>query len=176
MKLKILLAATLLTGCLSDGAEDQTSVDESALIGVQVHRIVNAQYNQNMTAQTNALNSPLILQSYVKSYSRQIWTLYPAPNNTMTMVDDQTNLCAEVNNGTANWGERVDAYWCDGLSSEQWVEIPVLEPNGTPAVELQHYGTNLCLDTVGGYNSALMQWPCDPNNKAQMWTLAPSGI
>ena len=176
MKFKILLAATLLTGCISDGAEDQTGVDESALIGVQVHRIVNAEYRQNMTAATNALNSPLIIQDYVRSYSRQIWTLYPASNNTMTMVDDQTNLCAEVNNGTANWGERVDAYWCDGLSSEQWVEIPVLEPNGTPAVELQHYGTNLCLDTVGGFNSALMQWPCDPNNKAQMWTLAPSGI
>lgn len=99
----------------------------------------------------------------------QLWALLPGTQpGILTFVNKATNLCIEVNNGTSVPGEWLDAWYCDGLSSEQWV---AMNPAGLnpPWHMFEHVGTGLCLDTVSGVNSAIMQWYCDPGNRMQTW-------
>jgi hypothetical protein len=169
----VMAGALALGGCAADtGSEtdQQTSVEQSGL-QTSYHRIENARYQQCVSPRFTQLNEILTMESCTTNYARIHWFLIPATSTSWYLMNYATNFCAEVNNGTSNPGERVDEWYCDGMTSEQWVEVPVTLQDGRPAVQLQHAGTNLCLDTVGGTNSQLMQWPCDPNNPTQAWLL-----
>jgi hypothetical protein len=76
-------------------------------------------------------------------------------------------LDAEVNQGTNVPGERVDTWFWNGTLSEVWSEVP----RAIGGVSYENAGSHFCLDTVGGAGSELMQWPCDPYNRAQAWLL-----
>jgi hypothetical protein len=165
-----------MAGCLSDeaGADpDQappaaTDEAQSALTGV-FHQIVNLAYNQCLTANSGQLNEVLRLASCTGS-STQYWQFLQVTSGSPTYVLQNafSHLCVEVNNGTARPGELVDAWTCNvGASSEQWVE-GFRSINGLLYANFTHVGTNLCLDTVGGAGSQIMQWTCQGND-AQTW-------
>jgi hypothetical protein len=166
----VMIGALAVGGCGEDPgteADPQTSVEQSEL-QASVHQIKNAHYQQCVSARFTRLNEILSMET-CGDKDRQSWKFVPATPTSWYLVNKATGFCAEVNNGTSNPGERVDEWYCNGERAEQWVEVPVTLPNGTAAVELRHAGTNLCLDTVGGTNSQLMQWPCDRNNQTQAW-------
>jgi hypothetical protein len=175
---RVMVGMVVMAGALASGGcaaetgtdtDQQTGVEQSDLQAAIHHRIQNAYYQQCVSPRFAQLNEILTMETCSTKYARQYWNLIPATTSSWYIVNDATNYCAEVNNGTSNPGERVDEWYCDGETSEQWVEVPVALPNGKAAVLLQHAGTNLCLDTVGGTNSQLMQWPCDPGNQTQAW-------
>jgi hypothetical protein len=177
---RAMLGVVVVAGALAFGgcaAETRTETETEPPTGVEqsslasYHRIENAYYQQCVSPRFTQLNEILTMESCSTRYARQYWNFVPATPTSWYLVNSATNLCAEVNNGTSNPGERVDEWYCDGETAEQWVEVPVTLPDGRAAVLLRHAGTNLCLDTVGGTNSQLMQWPCDPGNRTQAWII-----
>jgi hypothetical protein len=140
-----------------------------AQAAVSTYRSVrNRLYSQCMDAPGGAFNVILKLAN-CQSISEQHWAFVAAPApNTFFLVNQLTGLCAEVNNGTANPGERVDEFTCNGSTAEQWVPNPI-NIGGILYQQLRHVDTNQCLDTVGAQNSQLMQFTCDPSGAAQQW-------
>ncbi len=163
-----------MAGCLSDEAsadpeqaEPTTDEAQSALTGF--HQIVNLAYNQCLDAPHAQLNEVLQLTSCNGS-STQFWQFLQVTSSPPTFVlqNERTGLCVEVNNGTAQPGELVDEFNCTvGSSSEQWIE-GFRSINGVLYANFTHVGTSLCLDTVGGAGSQIMQWNCQGND-AQTW-------
>jgi hypothetical protein len=132
------------------------------------HRIQNRLYSQCVDAPGGVLNVVLKLANCnVLTEQRWAFVAAPAPN-TFFLVNQRSGLCAEVNDGTAIPGERVDEFTCSGSTAEQWVPN-LINVGGIVYQQFQHVGTNQCLDTVSGQNSQLMQFTCDPTGQAQQW-------
>jgi hypothetical protein len=165
-----------MTGCLSDEAGTDpdpappaaTDEAQSAVTSTN-HKIVNLAYNQCLDAPHGQLNEVLQLAN-CRSTSTQLWQFLQVTPGSPTYIlrNVWSGLCVEVNNGTATPGELVDAWTCNvGASSEQWVE-GFRSIDGLLYANFTHVGTNLCLDTVGGAGSQIMQWTCQGND-AQTW-------
>jgi hypothetical protein len=172
------LCSLTITGCLSEDPTcdpEATTAESSAELQVAAgnsHVVRNKLYNQCLTAPGNTLNGTLYLAT-CSFTSTQTWQFVQLPTptyppNTFFLLNSASGLCAEVNNGTANPGERVDQWTCNGQASEQWVAI-TRNVGGVPYQQYQHLGTNECLDTVGGRDSQMMQWTCGAANDAQTW-------
>lgn len=152
----------LLLGFATVGTADAAAAD------VNYREIVNLAHGQCLDAPGGALNVQLKLAK-CNGTDSQKWVFVPASApNTYYFVNKRSRYCAEVNGGTSTPGERVDQWLCNGTTAEQWVQ------HLRPLAELvyqrfEHAGTGLCLDTVGGAGSQLMQWYCDPGNDAQTW-------
>jgi len=176
----IVLAAlgTLNTaGCMADEPSSDSDQPVSAVVDIDqditatvvgYHQIVNLRYNQCMDAPNGTLNVVLKLSNCTSS-TTQGWTFVAASSpNTFFLVNQRSGYCAEVNNGTNIPGELVDQWYCDGSMAEQWVQS-YRTIGGVTYHQYTHAGTNLCLDTVSGPGSQLMQWYCDSYNDAQTW-------
>jgi hypothetical protein len=166
-----------MAGCLSDEAGDPdqappAATDEAqSAVASTFHKIVNLAYNQCLDAPHGSLNEVLQLMPCTTS-GTQDWQFLVVTSSPPTYVLQNywSHLCVEVNNGTATPGELVDQWTCNvGSSSEQWVEA-FRSINGGPYASFTHVGTNLCLDTVGGAGSQIMQWTCQGND-AQTWSV-----
>jgi hypothetical protein len=174
------LAGALLTGIsmvsLATGASAaapafRATVEDSGRLTIAAssyHEIVNYAYNQCLEAPGGTLNVRLRLAGCNGS-GTQKWAFVAAPSaNTYYLVNRAGGFCAEVNNGTSSPGEAVDEYYCNGTAAEQWVQSARVI-SGLLYQHFTHSGTALCLDTVGGAGSQLMQWYCTPDNDAQTW-------
>ena len=164
------------TGCLADetAAELDPATSEiaariqAAAAAANFHGIRNKAYDQCVEAPGGKLNVLLKL-SICGTTPTQKWSFVAAgPANTFFLVNQSSGLCMEVNNGTATPGERVDEFYCNGSTAEQWVAITRLV-GGVAYQQYQHAGTNQCLDTVSGKGSNLMQYTCSPSSDAQSW-------
>lgn len=164
-----------MAGCLSDQAGPDpeqaapVATDEAQSAVISFHRLFNRAYSQCLDAPTGQLNEVLKLSNCSTS-TTQRWQFIQVASSppTYALQNEWTGLCVEVNNGTATPGELVDAWNCNiGSSSEQWVE-GFRSINGVLWANFTHVGTNLCLDTVGGAGSQIMQWTCSGND-AQTW-------
>jgi hypothetical protein len=136
------------------------------------HLIENRKYHQCLDAPGGALNVRLKLSSCNNSSSSQKWAFVLASAtstySTFYLVNQRSGYCAEVNNGTTIPGERVDQWFCNGTTAEQWDQLD-RNIGGVIYSQFRHTGTGLCLDTVSGAGSQLMQWYCDSDNDAQLW-------
>jgi hypothetical protein len=140
-----------------------------AAAAVNFHEIVNFAFgNQCVDAPGGVLNVVLRIAACNGS-DTQKWSFVAASSpNTFFLVNKRSGFCAEVNNGTSNPGELVDEFHCDGSQAEQWVQsFRVVD--GVSYQQYRHLGTSLCLDTVGGAGSQLMQFSCGSSNNAQTW-------
>jgi Ricin-type beta-trefoil lectin domain len=177
-RLPTLIATMLLTGAVvvaaATGASAATPTPDTtpnipahitaAAAANGFHQLRNAAYNQCVNAPGGGLNVRLQLAN-CSTASTERWSLVPtgAPN-TVSVVNQASGFCMEVNNGTATPGETVDEYICNGSASEQWVQ---------EGLSFRHVGTNQCLDTVGGRGSQLMQFTCGLASPAgaQAWVV-----
>lgn len=173
----VVLTSVAMTTSLACGGPDSAQGDESATTGATAQAVTtynylyNRQYRQYVDAPGGAFNVMLKISSSFPSTEEVRWSSVPVgPANTYYFVNQASGLCMEVNNGTATPGERIDEYTCNGTASEQWVRTDIVI-GGVSYAQFKHAGTNLCLDTVGGADSNLMQWTCDPigSNDAQLW-------
>jgi hypothetical protein len=171
----LLLGATMLgTATAANAAHpaETATADTSdrfkAAADSNYHEIVNLAYDQCIDAPNGALNVILKLAPCNGSGSQKWAFVLAAAPSTYYLVNRRSGYCAEVNGGTTVPGERVDEWFCNGTTAEQWVQsFRVI--GGVAYQQFRHTGTGLCLDTVGGPGSQLMQWHCDPNNDAQTW-------
>ena len=171
------LSSVAMMACMSDAPEEAQGGDQDTAVVDQsvttFNRIRNKQYQQCVVPTTANINETLRLATCTAT-SFERWSLVSTgAANTYFLVNKATGLCAEVNNGTATPGERVDQFTCNGSTAEQWIAVPVLGNDGLQYFKFQHAGTNLCLDTVSGSGSNLMQWLCNDANPAdaQLWRL-----
>jgi hypothetical protein len=163
-----------MAGCLSDetGADpEQTAptTGETQAALASYHTIANRAYNQCLDAPNGQLNEVLRLTACANTAS-QYWQFLQVTASPPTYVlqNYRSGFCVEVNNGTAQPGELVDQWNCNVSSaSEQWIE-GFRSINGALFANFTHEGTGLCLDTVGGAGSQIMQWTCQGND-AQTW-------
>jgi len=124
----------------------------------------NAFYAQCVDAPGGRHNVVLKL-SDCSSSDTENWAMIPAgPANTFSFVNQRSGDCIEVNHGSNIPGELVDEFDCNGSSAELWVR---------EGLNLRHYGTGLCLDTVSGRGSQLAQFPCGTGSPAgsQLWII-----
>ncbi|MER7923189.1 RICIN domain-containing protein [Streptomyces sp. NPDC096057] len=184
---RITVPAATLVSCagmvtLATGASAAASTpDPTAVVSARVaaaaaassyHTIKNMAYSQCVDAPGGVLNVRLQLANCNGSTTQNWAFVSTGSTDTYYLVNQASGYCAEVNNGTSVPGETVDEYLCDGLASEQWVEATAIVDQRVGA-KFRHVGTNLCLDTVGGTGSQLMQWSCDDAHPAaaQVWTV-----
>ncbi|MEV5958227.1 RICIN domain-containing protein [Streptomyces sp. NPDC051987] len=168
----------LATGAsAATSAADSTAVASARITAAAAassyHTIKNLAYGQCVDAPRGVLNVRLQL-AVCNGSSTQNWAFVSTgASNTYYLVNQASGYCAEVNNGTSIPGETVDEYFCDGLASEQWTETAVIV-NQAAGVKFTHVGTTMCLDTVGGAGSQLMQWNCDDAHpaEAQVWIVS----
>jgi len=135
------------------------------------HQIRNFETGQCITAPKGQLNENLHTGQCNGSDFHQKWAFVQvsaSQPDTFYLVNQQTQFCAEVNNGSSIAGERVDDFTCNGSTAEQWVQS-FRVVNGVALQQFRHINTSLCLDTVSGPGSELMQWFCGPTNDAQTW-------
>ncbi|WP_203913472.1 ricin-type beta-trefoil lectin domain protein [Rhizocola hellebori] len=138
------------TGGASANASTQNEV--AAVPNTDYRQIRNAAWSQCVDAPGGVFNVHLKLATCSTFTRTRNWLLVPTGVlNIFFIVNQQTGLCMEVNNGTANPFEPVDEFTCNGQPSELWVREDL---------RLRHFGTNQCLDTVAGPGSELMQFTC----------------
>jgi len=173
-----ILSVMSVAGCMSDpvgpergqdqGDGDLAAVGETSQDLTVYYQVKNYAYSQCANAPGGVLNVTLNLAG-CSGNTDQHWSFVAAgPANTYYLVNQTSGYCMEVNNGTSTPGERVDEYFCNGSTAEQW-ELLTRVIGGVTYNQFRHYGTNQCLDTVGGSGSNLMQYTCDPNNNFQTW-------
>jgi Ricin-type beta-trefoil lectin domain len=166
--LLLIAASMLITATPASAATaSRTTVDTS--VGVNgangFFSFTNVAYDQCLDAPNGVFNVVLKL-SRCNNTDSELWRVVPGvQQGTVRLLNKRSRLCAEVNNATNIPGELVDQFDCNGSPGEDWVEHFV----GGGYLEFEHAGTGLCLDTVHGPNSQLMQWYCGPSNLAQMW-------
>jgi hypothetical protein len=136
------------------------------------YHIRNLAYDQCMGAPDLSLNVVLRILPCDSGAGFRRWytesTSYRG-GNIYRFKNPGTQRCAEVNQDTAVPGELVDDWTCNATSAERWEAIPFTIGWET-YYQFKHVGTELCLDTVGGSGSQLMQWYCDTSfNAAQLW-------
>lgn len=163
--------ASMVAPAIGASGADRPPVSISARINAAAaaggyHMIMNSAYKQCVDAPNGALNVVLRIATCNGS-DTQKWAFVPGPSSSTYLLNKSSGYCAEVNQGTSVPGELVDEWHCDGTQAEQW--IPRFR--GVDRVSYQHRlaGTHLCLDTVGGPGSQLMQWYCGANNDFQTW-------
>ena len=143
-----------------------------------VYRLRNWAYDQCMASPELRLNVVLrILPCSGTGAGYGKWNLEPKyyrSGNSYRMHNVDTHHCAEVNQGTAFPGELVDDFTCNWQQEETWERLPY-QIGWDTYYQFRHAGTNLCLDTVGGPGSQLMQWPCDVHSAAQLWKVEQVG-
>ncbi|KUM89748.1 hypothetical protein AQI88_39505 [Streptomyces cellostaticus] len=162
------VATATEAGAVQPGANVSARIAATAAAS-SYHEIVNLAYHQCVEAPRGALNVRLRLAECNGLSAAQKWAFVAAPAaSTYYLVNQAGGYCMEVNDGTANPGETVDEYFCNGTASEQWVQS-FRTVNGIVYQQFTHSGTSLCLDTVSGPGSQLMQWNCDAGNDAQTW-------
>jgi hypothetical protein len=186
MRIPVTMAALLLTGAglvagapgasaatSPAGSEGNVSAQINAAASAAGLNIIrNAAYGGCVDAPGGAFNVQLKLARCVEidpnvhvPRTRQ-WALVPTgAANTFFIVNADSGLCMEVNDGTSTPGERVDEFTCNGMPSEQWV-LDV-------GLTFRHAGTNQCLDTVGGPGTQLMQFTCGQESPrgVQSWII-----
>jgi len=166
------LSSVTMAACMTDASDDEQDpvTDVIAQPVSTFNQLKNKAWSQCMDAPGGVLNVTLKLTN-CSSSTTQHWASVPTgATNTYFLVNQNSGLCAEVNNGTATPGERVDEFTCNGSTAEQWVRADVVI-GGISYAQFTHVGTNQCLDTVGSAGSNLMQFTCDPigSNNAQLW-------
>jgi hypothetical protein len=136
--------------------------------------IKNAAYHQCVVAPDRSLNVVLRIGScnsgFRKWYLERVLVVDDPPLGRLRNVD--TGYCAEVNQGTAVPGELVDDWDCNYERSEAWENHLLGWANYR---QFKHDAMELCLDTVSGGGSQVIQWTCEPGNDAQLWTLESVG-
>src|SRR5262245_50122384 len=170
-RLAVVAAALVLAGAVLSATAGTANAATPAISpnAVGTDELVNLAYHQCLTTPNANLNVVLVLYVCIGSDSES-WTMVPvvAGSNTFYLVNKLSGLCAEVNNGTNRPGELVDDFYCNGTQAEQWITQYVKTVRGVNYYKFVHYGTNECLDTVGGASSRIMQWTC-AGNDAQLW-------
>lgn len=168
------LSSVTMAACMADAPGDEQDQDQVTDVTAQAvstyNQLKNKAYSQCMDAPGGTLNVTLKLTTCGLS-TTQHWASVPTgATNTYYLVNQNSGLCAEVNNGTATPGERVDEFTCNGSTAEQWVRADVVI-GGISYAQFTHAGTNQCLDTVSGAGSNLMQWTCASigSSNAQLW-------
>ena len=162
------LAGALLTTVAMATMTTEASAATPVANAASHHQIVNLAYNQCVDAPNGTLNVRLKLADCSGSATQE-WAFVATPTaGTYYLVNEASGYCAEVNNGTSTPGEAVDEYFCGGTASEQWVQS-LRVVNAIVYQQFTHQGTTMCLDTVSGRGSQLMQWYCDSANDAQTW-------
>lgn len=130
------------------------------------HHIRNAFFSsQCVDAPGGVHNVVLRITKCDSGSDTQDWAMTIGPGNTMEFVNHHSGDCMEVNHGSNIPGELVDEFDCKaGGGGVLWVQPP-------SSLNLQHAGTGLCLDTVGGAGSQLAQFPCGTGMPAgtQLW-------
>jgi hypothetical protein len=175
MRLATMTAAALLAIAGSAYAASGASASPGAgalpaniLAGTGYDEIHNVAYGQCVDAPGGVLNVHLSLVPCSMTDTTQAWVLVPTgAASTFFIVNRASGYCMEVNNGTSTPTEPVDEWVCDGLPSEMWIQE-------TDTNRLRHFGTNQCLDTVGGPGSELMQFTCGQETPVgvQSWTVS----
>ena len=136
------------------------------------YRIRNLAYDQCMGAPDLSLNVVLRILPCDSGPGFRRWyteTVSYRHSDIYRFRNVGTGRCAEVNQDSAVPGELVDDWTCNTTSAERWQAIPVMIGWDT-YYRFKHVNTELCLDTVGGSGSQLMQWYCDTSfNAAQLW-------
>ncbi|WP_198154254.1 RICIN domain-containing protein [Catenuloplanes japonicus] len=154
------MATSTAALCLAVAGSFAAAGAASASAPVAYQQIRNAVHNQCVDAPGGALNVRVKLSDCSSGEPTRHWALVPTgAASTYFIVNQGSGYCLEVNNGTATPGEAVDQFTCNGSSSEKWIR---------EGLRLRHSGTNQCLDTAGGRDSALIQYTCGAE--------APAGI
>jgi hypothetical protein len=167
------LSSVTMAACVADapGDEQDLGTDVTAQAVSTYNQLKNKAWSQCMDAPGGVLNVTLKLTNCSTTSTTQHWASVPTgATNTYFLVNQNSGLCAEVNNGTATPGERVDEFTCNGSTAEQWVRADVVI-GGISYAQFTHAGTSQCLDTVSSTGSNLMQWTCASlgSNDAQLW-------
>jgi len=164
-------AAAPAAGSLADHSARLTALAPAGAF----HTLKNVAFGQCVDAPGGQLNVRLQLADCNGS-NTQNWAFVPVPGaaRTYSLVNQASGYCAEVNNGTSTPGEAVDEFTCNTSGSEYWTKSNV-DVGELTYQKFEHAGTGLCLDTVGGAGSQLMQWGCSDAHPpaAQMWILSP---
>ncbi|GLY29330.1 RICIN domain-containing protein [Kineosporia sp. NBRC 101731] len=167
-----LSGTTALAGATTASAAVPTAGAQTAAATSGYHQIKNQATGQCVDAPGGRRNERLRLVD-CSSATTQKWGFTELEPGVYQLRNQHSSYCMEVNNGTSVPGEAVDQYDCSIIaSSEKWVQDD-FTVFGTTYARFLHQGTNLCLDTVSGRNSQLMQWTCDPegSNGAQSWRI-----
>ncbi|MGY1495175.1 RICIN domain-containing protein [Streptomyces sp. QTS52] len=163
-------AATPAAGSTADLSTRVTALASASTY----HTLKNVAFGQCIDAPGGQLNVRLQLADCNGS-DTQNWAFVPVSGAAKTyfLVNQASGYCAEVNNGTRIPGEAVDEFTCNTSGSEYWTKRNV-DVGELTYQKFEHAGTGLCLDTVGGAGSQLMQWSCGDAHPptAQMWILS----
>lgn len=186
MRLKIigiagLVGALLLIGFSTAEAATTASAADSALpnsasISTDIiaaasgnyHQIVNKAYDQCVDVPNSSTSRGVQLQIWsCNGTGAQAWAPVLASGNIYYMVNQNSGLCVEVRNSSLLLGKPIQQWPCVGVAGQQWVRTPVFV-DGAVWETFRNVNSGLCLDTVGGAFSLLMQWTCQGND-AQYW-------
>lgn len=163
-----LLLATSAAASAAPAAAPTAAPPGSVVFSGQF-QIQNLAYGQCVVPASTSKNATLRLADCRSSGSRAVWTFVKSGDINF-ISNKATGWCMEVNDGTMIPGERVDQFDCNGSGAVQWYELPTRAANGAFYLEIRNAHSNLCLDTVAGRGSDLMQYVCDGND-AQLWIL-----
>lgn len=140
------LAAVVLAmaGTLALGGNANADVPGTAFRGIK-----NNAWGQCATALTTTGSG--VSLGNCDALPANNWVKVPTGQaNTFYFVHELSGLCLTAPSTSAGQGITIDV--CTASPTQSWVQLPDLK--------LLHLGTGLCLDTVAGPGSALMQWFC----------------
>lgn len=80
-------------------------------------------------------------------------------------------LCLDDTGYSTTGGTQMQVWTCNGKATQNW---HIYESMGSPpiAVMLQVQQSGLCLDEYQQTGPKVIQWPCNPDDRAQWWTIA----
>ena len=83
-------------------------------------------------------------------------------------------LCLDDTGYSMAGGTQMQVWTCNGKATQNW---HIYESMGSPpiAVMLQVQQSGLCLDEYQQTGPKVIQWPCNPDDRAQWWTIDENG-
>jgi hypothetical protein len=161
-RLATVLAALVLTVAGSVALAGSANAD---VPGTAFRSIRNNAWGQCAGSAGTAGGTHVSLNTCDSASSRN-WVKVPTGQaNTFYFVHKLSGLCLTAPSNSAGQVITIDV--CSASPTQSWVQLPDLK--------LLHLGTGLCLDTVGGPGSELMQWFCGQEAPVgvQSWIINP---
>jgi hypothetical protein len=162
--------ATTASASTHQAPNSPTSISASlkAAAAGNYHQIVNKAYDQCVDV-NQASTAPSVQLQIVgcNNTGAQAWAPVLISGNTYYLVNQNSGDCIDVRNGSTATFAAVQQFPCNGTGAQQWIRTPVFV-NGAIWETLMNANSGLCLDTVSGPGSKLMQYTCGGNDP-QLW-------